>query len=368
MLLLRAILFSVPGLCGLAGLSCAFVATVASAQDADAEDDFVYGADAVVERPIPASTDEDATAASTRVPVDVRAESLDDTGELLREVPGASPRSFGGLGSFQGLSLRGASLDQTEVLLGELPLGPAGGGAFDLSTIPLATLEAVEVYRGGAPLWLGASGIGGVLRLIPRSSVGVGSSQRLDVGSFGSRGARLMASAGNRDLSLVSVAGLRHTRGDYGYLDDGGTRLDASDDRRRRRQNGRVDEGYGLMHLRARALGGEVAALFTALGRTGGLTGSPVEEPTRARQTRLRVLGALSYAQEDGDAEGPGHRLALAASTQFSEDTFADALGEAGLGPRVTDNRSRRVFLRSAYELRGEKLSATALASASFEH
>ena len=381
MLLVRAQFVSCAGPLWLAALACAWCATPALAQTTSpdehgtgaAEDagtanaEPVFGADAIVEPPVAAETDEDATAAATSVPIDERAESLDDTAELMREVPGASPRSFGGLGSFQALSIRGASLDQTEVLLGELPLGPAGGGAFDLSMIPLSTLERVEVYRGGAPLWLGSGGIGGVLRLIPRQSQGTSASGRIDVGSFGSLGGRSMASAGDRDLSVVSVAGVRHTRGDYRYLDDGGTRLDSSDDVMRRRQNGRVDEGYGIMHLRAHTLGGEVAALVTAFGRSGGLTGSPIEEPTRTRQRRTRILGALSYAREHSHDEGPGRRLALAASTLFSEDAFSDALGEAGLGPRVTDDRSRRVFLRAAYEARSETLGVMALATGSFD-
>src|SRR5690606_34895163 len=156
--------------------------------------------------------------------------------------------------------------DQLEVLFGELPLTGADGSAFDLSTVPLWALERVEVYRSGAPTWLGAGAIGGVLRLVPRES-GPAFAGTSGAGSSALMHGRLAAHTSSGNLTWTSAAGVTSSEGDFPYVDDGHTTLDPSDDVVRRRQNGWLREGSGFGHLRLRLAGGTLSALFLGLER-----------------------------------------------------------------------------------------------------
>ncbi|MDH5493559.1 MAG: TonB-dependent receptor, partial [Myxococcales bacterium] len=235
----------------------------------------------------------------------------------------------------------------------DIPLDPAGGQPFDLSTIPPDLLEGLRVYRGGAPLWLGAGAIGGVLQLLPRSDPSRAFSLSAGLGSFGQRSLRASAAVipDRAGPSFWAAAGLRHSDGDFPYLHDGGTRLDPSDDRERRRQNAQVDEGYGLARISIPLGAGRLEALGLGFGRVGGLLGSPIEEPTRARRRLARLLGALSYRLAE-DALNPDWRLQATLSLAHERAGLADLYAEIGRPPRVTDDRSDRLFVRAAGERR----------------
>ncbi|RLB46568.1 MAG: hypothetical protein DRJ42_27395, partial [Deltaproteobacteria bacterium] len=240
-----------------------------------------FGATATVEVPMAAGSELDPTTAATTIELDERHRQEESLAQVLRESPGARALSLGALGSFSTLSLRGAGGEHTRVLFDTMPLGRAGE-AFDLSTIPVSTLDRVEVYRGGAPVRLGAGAVGGVLRLVPR----VGERERGEVGvsygSFDTRAARISGSSGGLDgrPSITTAAGIDGTDGDFLYEEDL-TPLTPGDEREVRRQNGEVDRGYGLAHLRADVGGGTIAATGFGFGRTGGVPG-PAAQPTRA--------------------------------------------------------------------------------------
>ncbi|MFW5920999.1 MAG: TonB-dependent receptor, partial [Polyangiales bacterium] len=329
---------------GVATLACACGLALSAWGTARAQE---FGATAEVERPIPSGSEEDPTAAATVVEREDRPRAAETTDEVMDEVPGARTRRTGALGAFTGLSLRGADLDQTTVLLGDVPLGPVDGGAFDLSTIPLSMLERVEVYRGGAPLGLGAGNVGGVVRLVPRDEQGTRAEGTLGVGSFGLLTANAAASVvGERGTpAWNTVVGARHTDGDYPYLDDGGTRFDDSDDVQRRRQNAQLDEAWGLARMQLEAGDGTLDVIGAGFERTGGLTGSPVEEPTRTRRNRMRTLGIVSWGSDD-DAET---RVRVTAASGFDRNALSDRLGEIAV-PRLTDDRTVRGYARADVE------------------
>src|SRR5207249_1512325 len=68
--------------------------------------------------------------------------------ELLATSPGVSVQRSGGPGQAAFVSLRGASPDQTLVLLDGIPLQGPGGDAIDLSTLPSSFVSKVVVSRG----------------------------------------------------------------------------------------------------------------------------------------------------------------------------------------------------------------------------
>lgn len=307
------------------------------------------GVTAEVELPMARTGGEDPTASATEVDARKRPTELDTLESALLEVPGAQPIASGAYGSPTSLSLRGADPDQLEVLFGELPLTGADGSAFDLSTVPLWALERVEVYRSGAPTWLGAGAIGGVLRLVPRES-GPAFAGTFGAGSFGLMHGRLAAHTSSGNLTWTSAAGVTSSEGDFPYVDDGHTTLDPSDDVVRRRQNGWLREGSGFGHLRLRLAGGTLSALFLGLERLAGVPG-PAVQPTRmARRSETSALAALGFElTERGRAvERAKWRLAISTSAAYRRRRLTDLYGEIGGLARATDDAQWRSVLRVA--------------------
>ena len=158
---------------------------------------------------------------------------------LARE-PGVQARETGGLGGFSSLTVRGATGAQTGVYLDGIRLNDGGDATVDLGALEALNLGAVELWRGGAPLALGAGDIGGAVNL--RSlAPGTGDASRtalgLDGGSFGARGARASWRGRRGRWDGVGAAGVRAADNDFAYDFDNATPQNPFDDARVRRAN-----------------------------------------------------------------------------------------------------------------------------------
>src|SRR5204863_1866451 len=89
--------------------------------------------------------------------------------EMLLLAPGVSIHALGGPGQAATLSLRGASADQSVVLLDGIPLQGPGAGAVDLATLPATLLDRVIISRGVLGAQFGAGALGGAAELVPRA-------------------------------------------------------------------------------------------------------------------------------------------------------------------------------------------------------
>ncbi len=304
-----------------------------------------FGATAEVEAPLASEGVEGApTAAATSLRRDESPRAAETLADRLAEAPGAGVRRYGASGAFAGVSLRGADLDQVELLVEDVPVGPLDGGAGDLSLWPLDAFEAVEVFRGPVPLRLGAGGIGGALRLRlapDPSERAAWLEARGALGSFGTAGGSVRSVLRPGRWRLLLGAGGRHSEGDYPYLDDGGTRFDASDDVERRRRGGRLSRGWALAAVRGRGAGARWSTFVLAVERAGGLQGAPVEEPVFVRRAqRLLLWGGAARWGGEGDA-APGYRVSVAGL--LARRDVADLLGEMFPGGSVRRDASRRL-------------------------
>ncbi len=302
--------------------------------------------------------DVDASASATTIALTDRGRALETLDEALRDVPGARARRTSSYGGFTALSLRGAEAEHTSVLVGDLPLVAADGSAADLSTLPPWMFERVEVYRGGAPLLLGSSAIGGVVRLVPRAVRERRFELTLGEGSFERHEARISAAVGGSELAVHAGAGVVSAANTFPYRDDGGTAFDPSDDRDRERQNAQLLEGSGVLHLDARWLGGRVGALVTALERTGGLAPSParfVDDPV-GRRAMARYAGALSASWVEGGrdperAQGAAWRVSTSVGVGVEQRRASDPLAQFGQVPREPRDELVRVDARASAEV-----------------
>jgi outer membrane receptor protein involved in Fe transport len=315
-----------------------------------------------------AGSDVDPTASATTVEQRDRPRAIETLDEVLLEVPGARRRRTGGFGGFTALSLRGAESEHTTVLLGEVPLTTADGSAFDLSTVPPWLFDRVEVYRGGAPLWLGTGAIGGVLRLVPRTARGTRAEAAGGAGSFDLALGRAAVGVEGRDIGWLATAGLTHYGGRFPFradrfpLEPGETDLVQT--------NAHLLEASGLGHARMRVAGGTLSVIGLGLERIGGLPPPATRwtDLSLARRSHTRGVIALAGEWLEGDrppaqADLAGWRVQVVGSIGLDRRRLSDPTAAYGQVPRATDERVFRVSLRAAGTLRVlEWLDATMIA------
>jgi len=91
-----------------------------------------------------------------------------------------------GPGSSYGISIRGSSSSQTQVLLNGVPFENPGLATSDVSTLPNAIFSGMSLYRGSAAAYLGNAAIGGSI-LMQTNDVETREifTQNFSLGSFG---------------------------------------------------------------------------------------------------------------------------------------------------------------------------------------
>lgn len=267
------------------------------------------------------------------VPVEEAAERAIDLQDLLRRVPGVRVTSYGGLGRYATVSIRGSAADQVTVLVDGVPQNRALGGPVDISAIPASQIAGLVVFRGFAPAFGGLDGLGGVIDIRTRAPRPGAESLRLDV-LEGGLGTRRLAGGWSHGLpggrALRFGAEWLDSDGEFGYLTDNGTLATTADDYWRRRKN----NGVRTMQLTAGLdlgpfAGGRGQLTLRHLGRRSGLPGtdSLVAERARLEEDHWDLSG--SWARPE-TADRPG--LELLVDGLAAIDHLRDELGELGFG------------------------------------
>lgn len=332
-----------------------------------------YGAQAVVERhELVATHGEDGTAAGTSLDLTNRVSLPRSLADVIQEAPGARLLQRGGLGAAADLSLRGSDPSEVLVMLDEIPLVSADGGAFDLSLLPPELFQRVDVFRGGAPVWLGSGAIGGVVRLVPLRKPRPATRLSVGAGSFGLYQLNGGVTAGREESALVhSNVVVRGAKNDFPYHDDKGTLFDPSDDEELRRKNAQLSDASGFIDFSMPLLAGKLHVLALAQGRTGGLPGPGAQPTPNIHDTSTNMLMAIAYERRRGGSRrAPRRRLQLVASSSYKLTRHSDYYGELGNSARSeTDDKAYRGFLRVAGSLRVLRwLTASVVSSYSIDH
>jgi iron complex outermembrane receptor protein len=163
--------------------------------------------------------------------------------EVIEKEAGVQVRQSGGLGSFSSVSLRGSSSDQVMVFLDGILLNDASGGGVDLSSIALADVEAIEIYRGVTPINFSKASVGGAVNIRTlRSKDGFSASASAGYGSFNTQklNGLMNHKAGKWDYLLS--ADYLASDNDFDILNDNGTRWNPLDDRWEERNNAQIDQ------------------------------------------------------------------------------------------------------------------------------
>ncbi|MBB6262001.1 vitamin B12 transporter [Paenochrobactrum gallinarii] len=99
---------------------------------------------------------------------DIDQSAAPDLQSLLKIYTGVTMTANGGQGATSGVSLRGFSSSQTLVLVNGVRMGSATSGTPNLSSIPLASVERIEIAKGGHSAQYGADAMGGIINIITK--------------------------------------------------------------------------------------------------------------------------------------------------------------------------------------------------------
>lgn len=90
-------------------------------------------------------------------------------GDVLQGLPGVSDQRSGSPGSRENIKIRGGSATGTLVLIDGFPVNSPTLGEFDVSSLPAARFERVEVVRGAQSALYGSNAMSGVVNFLPPS-------------------------------------------------------------------------------------------------------------------------------------------------------------------------------------------------------
>ncbi|HNR91289.1 MAG TPA: TonB-dependent receptor [Dokdonella sp.] len=116
---------------------------------------------------------------------DIDASGTHDLSDLLRLQAGVDIARTGGPGSQTSLFLRGTNNNHVLVLVDGVRVAALGTGAFTWETLPLDTVERIEIVRGPRASYWGSDAIGGVVQIFTRKLGGP--RVALGFGTYGDR-------------------------------------------------------------------------------------------------------------------------------------------------------------------------------------
>lgn len=213
----------------------------------------VYASDEVVVISTPLSREERIENEPAQVDVVTRAEferNAVTVEDVIASTPSATITSYGGLGSFSEVSLRGSYSNQVQVYLDGMLLNEANGGAVNLGLVSLANVERVETWRSGAPARFGGDAVGGAINIVTRDHRTNSGSVSLGYGSFGTMTGYGVAGFGTPESHVLVSLDSAASRNDFDYTSDNGTPQNPDDDYTTHRRDNEFRTINGLIKYR----------------------------------------------------------------------------------------------------------------------
>jgi vitamin B12 transporter len=272
--------------------------------------------------------------------------------ELLSSAVGVTVKDFGGLGKLSTVSIRGSSANQVIVLLDGIRINTASDSGVDLSSLPLDTIEKVEILRGADSAVFGSGAIGGVINLVSRknTSSGWNSSGGFTYASWNTAVVHAATGVNGPRADLRFTGSYRHTDGDFSFINDNGTAFNPDDDYRDRRVNNAMDAFDGSFRLRltpspSLTLSGNIEGFVSEKG-IPGLTTFPSEQ---ADQKDRRLTG---YLRMDKKIHSTGsNRFFIESHAKYLGMDFSDPEGEQTGVPIRTEQRTRFMSGRAGWNI-----------------
>lgn len=262
---------------------------------------------------------------------DIRNTPATNVPDLLKAAAGIEVRPlYGAMGIDATIDLRGfgdTAGSNTLVLLNGERLNSIDSSSISWSTIPIDSIERIEIIRGSGAVLYGDQASGGVINIITNRAAPPGASLEATGGSWGYRGADAQAHAGSDGLQVQAYAHVADT--------DGWRQNTASD---QQSLEGRVEQALGdsRVHLD-----------MTGYKDNNGLPGAlfPAEFASDPQSTR----SPYDHQQRNGVRIRPGVTSTLAPGLQF----------EAEVGFKEENYLADDVSVASVFERQSNLLSFT---------
>jgi vitamin B12 transporter len=133
--------------------------------------------------------------AQSAIPENAAAYDAQNAGDIVGRLTSVSIAPQGALGTTRLAGIRGATSNQTLVLIDGRPMGGVGLSASqDMAEIPTEQIDHIEIVRGGVSALYGPNAIGGVINVITKRATHSGlpvSNIGMEFGSYGRQGYRL---------------------------------------------------------------------------------------------------------------------------------------------------------------------------------
>ncbi len=145
--------------------------------------------------------------------------------EVLQRAAGIDFSSNGGMGQISSLRIRGSKSEHVLLLLDGVRYGSAASGLATWDSLPLTSIERIEIIKGPASSLYGSDAVGGVVQVFTRKgatgvhpyvSLGVGTDEqrKLNVGVSASEGAlRYQVNVATQEKNEVSATNAKNTFG-----------------------------------------------------------------------------------------------------------------------------------------------------------
>lgn len=134
-----------------------------------------------------------------------------DLPTLLQSLGGIDIVRNGGQGQNASLFIRGASSSHSLVLIDGIRVGSASLGYKSLSTVPLNSIERVEIVKGSRAAWYGSDALAGVINIITRT--GDSSSVAFTSGADNYTDLQFSGALNGENYAVVLNAGAEKTDG-----------------------------------------------------------------------------------------------------------------------------------------------------------
>lgn len=238
--------------------------------------------------------------------------------DAIAATPGVTVSQNGAFGGTAAVRIRGASSEQTLVLIDSVPVNDptSPGGGYNFATLDTAQIERIEILRGAQSTLWGTDAIGGVVNIVTRQpEPGFGVSGFVEAGSFSTfRGGAAMFGADARGDFRLGITGI---------TTDGISMADERDGNPER-------DGYEAITIAGR--GGLNLGAFGRLELTGRYVDSENEFDSFGPETGVQDGDEVGFSEEFSGAatyraasfNGALDTLLQIAWSEITRETFTD--------------------------------------------
>jgi vitamin B12 transporter len=162
----------------------------------------------------------------------MQSQQLQSIGTVLEQVPGVTVMQAGSPGTETDVMIRGASAEQTLIMIDGVEVNTGASGLFDVSNLTTDDLDRVEVLRGAGGALYGSQAIGGVVNMLTQEGEGAPKVSLLSEGGNRATERQVLTTGGSEGsldfsgaLSYFSTTGFQHVNDNSDNL-SGNFRLD----------------------------------------------------------------------------------------------------------------------------------------------